>query len=458
MRSPRAPAGLLLALVLSAVAAGADCAKTTTGMIPLNDLGDGTYQGFPGGLYPGGVNMRPAAHDAAGLLRAAQVVPRDAAGQPAPGGRIVFLSIGMSNATQEFSVFQQLAQADPARNAAVEVVDGAQGGQAAEDMVDPNAPYWGFVLQRLQQQGVTPAQVQVVWLQNANRNPTAPFPQHAQNLRVQLGQILHNVQGHFPNTRIGYLGSRTYAGYAAGPLNPEPYAYEQGFALKWLIQDQILGLPTLNHDPAKGPVWAPWLAFAAYTWADGLSPRSDLLTWECQDFQNDGTHPSPSGRLKVATMLLDFVHTDATARSWYLAAPTPSCIPRARNLTYGTGAGGPNGVPEITGSDLLTVPTPQPVFVHVYGAPAHAPGIFVFGLAPLPDGQTPFLGSSLLAKPQLVVPAATGAFGKAWLPLGSVPASGALCGLPAFFQYAVLDPDSPSGYDVTRGLRMDAGH
>ncbi|MGH3748867.1 MAG: hypothetical protein ACRDT8_15880, partial [Micromonosporaceae bacterium] len=49
-----------------ASAQAADCTRTHTGRVPLVDLGAGSYQGEQGGLYPGGVNVRPAAHDTAG--------------------------------------------------------------------------------------------------------------------------------------------------------------------------------------------------------------------------------------------------------------------------------------------------------------------------------------------------------------------------------------------------------
>ena len=59
---------------------------------------------------------------------------------------------------------------------------------------------------------------------------------------------------------------------------------------------------------------APWIAWGPYLWADGLRGRSDGLVWACADFMEDGVHPSASGRDKVAKMLLDFLHTDPTAR------------------------------------------------------------------------------------------------------------------------------------------------
>src|SRR3989442_190765 len=119
----------------------------------------------------------------------------------------------------------------------------------------------------------------------------------------------------YPNLRLMYVSSRIYGGYASVALAPEPFAYESGFAFKWLVEDQINGDPALSY-PGK----APWLAWAPYLWADGLTPRSDGLTWACSDFQSDGTHPSPSGEQKVANLLLSFFKTDPTATSWFVAA------------------------------------------------------------------------------------------------------------------------------------------
>ncbi|HLQ43373.1 MAG TPA: hypothetical protein VK137_01480, partial [Planctomycetaceae bacterium] len=74
---------------------------------PLTELGRDEYHGFGGGLYPRGENARPKEHDAAGLKLAAQVRPRDASGQPDPDGKIVLLSIGMSNTSQASQAFAE---------------------------------------------------------------------------------------------------------------------------------------------------------------------------------------------------------------------------------------------------------------------------------------------------------------------------------------------------------------
>ncbi len=90
--------------------------------------------------------------------------------------------------------------------------------------------------------------------------------------------------------------------------------------MKNAIQDQINGNANLNYNPTKGAVKAPWIDWGPYYWANGMQSRADGLVWTCQDLQADGTHPSdPAGRLKVATQLLNFLKSDDTASSWFLA-------------------------------------------------------------------------------------------------------------------------------------------
>ena len=291
---------------------------------PLTELGPGEYQGFTGGLYPGGKNERPAAHEAAGLRQAKQVRPLDADGKPSPDGKIVLLSVGMSNTSQASEGFRQLLVKSPGRNPRLVFVNGAQGGMTAFAIQDPNdkgrgTQYWDTVDQRLKAAGVSRAQVQVVWIKQADAGPNQGFPKYARTLEAELAKVVRVIAERFPNAKIVYLSSRTYGGYAKSRLNPEPYAYESGFAVKWLIEKQIKGDPALNYDPAKGPVKAPWLSWGPYLWANGSTKRSDGFFYEEKDFAADGTHESPSGQAKVGRLLFEFFKTDETAWPWFLA-------------------------------------------------------------------------------------------------------------------------------------------
>lgn len=293
--------------------------------MPINDLATGFYQGYQGGLYPNGINQPPSSHLSDGLAMAAQVVPLNAAGTiDLINGRIVLLSIGMSNTTQEFSTFKSIADTSSVKNPKLTIVDGAQGGQTAATIANPSANFWTVVDQRLTTAGVTRQQVQIAWVKEADASPTAAFPRHAQVLDSEFVLISRNLKSFYPNIKIAYWSSRIYAGYATTNLNPEPYAYESGFAVKWTLTRQINGDTALTYSGANPR--SPWLAWGPYLWADGLTPRSDGLIWLCDDFvPSDRTHPSPSGRLKVAQLLMNFFTTDTTAKAWFLR-PTSTTI------------------------------------------------------------------------------------------------------------------------------------
>lgn len=295
----------------------------TSALVPLSELGDKEYRGFKGGLYPEGKNERPAAHEAAGIALAKRIRPLDRDGKPADGGKVVLLSVGMSNTTQVFSVFKKLADADKEKNPRLAIVDGAQGAMTALRISDPDsgsgAKFWAEVDRRLEAAGVTRAQVQAAWIKQADAGPSEGFPAYAQQLQARLAKIVQLMHARFPNLKLVYLSGRTYGGYAKTPLNPEPYAYESGFSVKWLIEQQLKGEPALNHDPAKGKVTAPWLSWGPELWANGTTKRADGFFWEAGDFAKDGTHPSPVGQRKAAELLLRFFKADTTARPWFVA-------------------------------------------------------------------------------------------------------------------------------------------
>jgi hypothetical protein len=293
--------------------------RETTGLKPLTEMtADDRYKGEDGGLYGGGRNTPPDEHRRAAEAALARIQPLDSAGKPAPDGRIVFVSISMSNATQEFSRFKRLADADSAKSGKLTIVDCAQGGQAMAEWVDPNARPWLEAMRRIESASVTPEQVQVAWIKLANKVPSGDLKEHGGKLQRDTLAVIQNARAKFPNLQIACLSSRIYAGYAASNLNPEPYAYESAYVVRWLIQDQVKGKPELNWDASRGNVKAPVLLWGPYLWADGTTPRvSDKLTYSRDDLAGDGTHPSEQGRDKVARVMLEFYKTDPLARPWF---------------------------------------------------------------------------------------------------------------------------------------------
>jgi hypothetical protein len=302
MRRSALLAAAAILLVPSSAASGgtaANCSRTSVATTPLTDLGKRRYHAYTGGLYANGKNIPPSAYLKSGLAAARRVHPIE--------GRIVLLSIGMSNATQEFSAFKRLADADPHKSASVTIVDGAQGGQDAEAIKDPNGRYWAILQLRLAVAGVSADEVQAVWLKEAIARDASRFPADARRLAADLRQIIGILRARFPNLQLIYLSSRTYAGYATTPLNPEPQAYDSAFAVRWVVSDRI-------HGKLKGP----WIGWGPYLWTNGTRGRKDGLVWTCADVRaSDGTHPSPSGQAKVAGLLWSFFATSATAKSWF---------------------------------------------------------------------------------------------------------------------------------------------
>lgn len=316
-------------------------------LVPLDEL-TGTYKGEDGGLYGGGSNVPTGDHLAAYLRESKAIQPLGRDGKPAKAGKIVLLSLGMSNTTMEFSQFVKDANADATKSRDLVVVDGAIGARTgtawALDGVDllpageeerllkimagmgrnvkkGFGDTWTTAFDRLRANDVTPQQVQVIWIKQAEAMPSrlGDYPAHTRALEANLVAILNIAKHHYPNLRVAYLSSRIFGGYANMGLNPEPYAYEGAFAVRHVIQQQIVGEPRLNYVAARGEVKSPLVVWGPYLWANGATPRkSDGLTWNEDDFTpNDRTHPASTARQKVSDLLLRFFKSDLGARTWW---------------------------------------------------------------------------------------------------------------------------------------------
>jgi len=160
-------------------------------------------------------------------------------------------------------------------------------------------------------------QVQAVWVKLANAQPTVSLPDagaDAFNLVSGLANVARALKVRYPNLKMAFFSSRIYAGYASTTLNPEPYAYESGFAVKWLIEAQIDQAAGRGTDPLAGNLdyrtVAPWLAWSFYPWADGP-------TWSCSELKTDGTHPAQRAESKAGQRLLQFFLNSVYTSPWF---------------------------------------------------------------------------------------------------------------------------------------------
>jgi hypothetical protein len=282
---------------------------------PLNDLGTGKYKGFTGGLYENGSNEIPHDHATDGLALAAQVKP--------VRGKFVLLGIGMSNAVIEFRAFEDMASSDTRINhASMAVINGAQGAMTAcfwrfatENPIEkgcraprpiPNQ-YDRVRDELLKPAGLSEDQVEAIWMLNADPRPSVALPSADAEAYVyerNISEIARAARARYPNLKLMFISSRVYAGYATVPLNPEPYAYEYGFSVKWAIQAQVDQMRSGKVDSIAGDLDykkgnAPWIAWGPYLWTDGEIPRADGLTWKASEFQQDGTHPNRQESTKL---------------------------------------------------------------------------------------------------------------------------------------------------------------
>jgi hypothetical protein len=231
--------------------------------------------------------------------------------------------------------------------------------------------------------GITEAQIQVVWVKVANGGPMRHLASAGVNnnadksddfcqtramsfnnnqsdaaaLKENLGCILRALKVRYPNVKQVFLSSRIYGGYSTGTLNPEPYAYEYGFAVKWAIDAQIrqaagqgidVVARNLSYSDTNGV--APWAAWGPYLWANGTNPvqtgglipdvaglryfpfvdgNGDGMHDAGQpaaDFQSDNVHPavnaSPSAQEKVGRLLNRFFADSPLTRCWYKTGET----------------------------------------------------------------------------------------------------------------------------------------
>lgn len=324
------------------VAAACATASADNIGIPLNDLGPRPYRlGHIGGLYEDGSNAYPADHLAAGLAISQRIQPLDENGNPSPHGKIGIIAIGNGDTDRvicssfvavdcEPGSFTSMVRNNPRVDPAVVVVNGAYEDFTVRESDLPP------VLDRIRdyelpRAGVTEQQVQVAWLQLSWNRPSIDIDCACGddwNLKLVTGGALRALRARYPNLKTAYLSDREYAGYDASPWNSEPFAYDTGIIVRFLISFQMeqVRTNTVTSDARTGPIsytknQAPWIAWGPYMWANGATPRSDGLTWLPEDY--DGPLLSEKGAHKAANLLLDFFMNDPTTRMWFTAAGTP---------------------------------------------------------------------------------------------------------------------------------------
>jgi hypothetical protein len=258
-------------------------------------------------------------------------------------------------------------------------------GNCNFDHQSPNSPECNYVRVKddLVRNHFSEAQVQAIFIKSADNFPhcdlkhaywdmsCVPMPPlnvvpDTYQAETYLGDILRYLkcckggpgQGGGPrylNLKQVFVTSRIYGGWANGNpngcLNPEPFAYEEGFAVQRAIVAQInqtANPPIQGTDPYSGQLdytVAPWFDWGPYLWANStnVSPGSGLnwcnyttttiqsclgdpgdVRFGDQDsgwtqYYGDQVHPTGWGTSKVATQLLNWIEGSAPLGQPYIS-------------------------------------------------------------------------------------------------------------------------------------------
>jgi hypothetical protein len=283
---------------------------------PLTDL-SGTYMGQDGGLYGGGRNQADPVFATAVGGELSRIVPRDARGRPSPTGRIGLVALGQSTTRMYFSTFESIVRTHPGKLDRITTVNAGQDGNVLQTWAGSDGP-WSTTASRVRSVGLSNAQVQVAWLQMAQIYPTqqGDFAQRTAHFGARLRTVLVRARQMFPNLRLVLVSSSMSTEYAPHTVLPEPYAYEDAFAVRAAIQQQEQGDPRWNWNPATGKVATPVVLWGPYVWATS-QPRSDGFSWTPADTY-DGVHPTARGAAKIAGLLWKQLCNDPWTRTWFL--------------------------------------------------------------------------------------------------------------------------------------------
>jgi len=291
-----------------------------TAKIPITDLGAGTFLGRTGGLYPGGVNTPSGVYAQDLLTFAGSVKPRNASGNIVQDGVVGFIAIGGSTAGKMMSALTDKTVGNPLTNQKLKLVNCTNGeaSASANSLMNPLDNIWNIIQGKLDRKKLTNAQVQVIYLETEDSVQTSGFPVRPLRLKQEYLEVMHVFKSRFANIKLVYLLGRTTTFKSPTKYtihNVEPNPYYNGWACKWLIEDQINGAAGTDYKGANAE--APLITWGWYQWAYGTSqPRLDGFTWEDSDTV-DGLHAAPTGQDTLSTYFQKFLLTDPYAKLWY---------------------------------------------------------------------------------------------------------------------------------------------
>lgn len=251
---------------------------------PLNETG--LYEGFSLGLGT------TSAH----LIAAPNIKNKN---------RIVMVSIGASVQNQ---ISERLEVRIPElTNTKFKFVNLCQPSQDINDWLT-SADVWSTVTSRLSSAGVLNSEIQVAWLQDDILEDTASiFPASPQAVKAGFISLINKLKTNFPKLKQIFISGRPYSGFSDDPKHYEPKGYHNGWACRWVVEDQINNLIPKT----------PWICDSIYLWTDGENARVDGLSVIQANYNGDGIHLSSSGKTKFGDYMFDKFKTHSVSSKYF---------------------------------------------------------------------------------------------------------------------------------------------
>ena len=294
-------------------------AITRTVFKPINDLGTGTFKGYTGGLYPGGLNY-PTGSYAVDLFKTCHsITPLDTFGNysSTESGKILFVSLGWSTCGNNMRALNNKTIGNPRTNPKLLLLPLNSGSGLARlnNVMNPNDPYWNNVAILIKQANASFRQVQIIYLETEDSTHNVSFPGRPLQVKNELESCFRVFKQKFPNVKIVYLLARTTTfGANQHIFNKEPCPYYFGWACKWAIEDQINGIAGTAYKGSNNV--SPLITWGFYQWADSLPRSTDDFYWRASETA-DGLHANSVGQDTLSSRFQNFLLTNRYAKNWY---------------------------------------------------------------------------------------------------------------------------------------------
>ena len=158
------------------------------------------------------------------------------------------MSLGGSTSGHMMDSLKAKTLNNPATNPFLKLLNASNGAgtSSINSISDPNDPYWDHVSNIIRSSRVSYSQIQVVYLESEDSSSIVGFPARPYLLRDNLKTAIQTCKAKFPKLKLLYVLGRTTTFNVHSVQNQEPAPYYNGWAEKFLIEDQINGVQVQN--------------------------------------------------------------------------------------------------------------------------------------------------------------------------------------------------------------------